>query len=82
LKTVISIPDVLFQAAEREARRRKVSRSRFYSMTVASYLKSIRARNIKKPLDAVYATEDSLLGPDPARLQSEELDRGVVIQDS
>jgi len=71
MKTAVSIPDALFQAAEREAERRKVSRSRFYSMAVASYLKSLRAKNVKKALDAVYATEDSTLDPALARLQKE-----------
>ena len=75
MKTAISIPDPLFQAAEREASRRKVSRSHFYSIAVASYLKSLRARNIKKALDAVYATENSALDPALGRLQSEALGR-------
>ncbi|HET9179950.1 MAG TPA: ChpI protein [Terriglobia bacterium] len=75
MKTTISIPDPLFQAAEREAARRRISRSRFYSMALASYLKSQRARNIKRALDAVYAGEDSALDPVLARLQSEAIDR-------
>jgi metal-responsive CopG/Arc/MetJ family transcriptional regulator len=75
MKTAISIPDPLFRAAEREAARRKVSRSRFYSMAVASYLKSQRARNVRKALDSVYASEDSSLDPALARLQSEALNR-------
>jgi hypothetical protein len=36
-------------------------------MAVASYLKSLRDRNVKKTLDAVYATEESVL----VRLQRE-----------
>jgi metal-responsive CopG/Arc/MetJ family transcriptional regulator len=75
MKTAVSIPDPLFRAAEREAARRKVSRSRFYSMAVASYLKSQRARDVKEALDFVYASEDSTLHPALARLQSEALDR-------
>lgn len=71
---MISIPDALFQAAERETVRRKVSRSRFYSLAVASYLESLRARNVKKALDAVYATEDSALDLALARLQSEAIE--------
>ena len=67
MKTPISIPDPLFRVAERQTARRGISRSRFYSMAVASYLKSLRDRNVKKALDAVYATEDSV----PARLQRE-----------
>ena len=75
MKTVISISDALFLAAEREAARRKVSRSRLYSLAVASYLKSLGAKNVQKALDAVYATEDSTLDPSLARLQSGALDR-------
>ena len=75
MTTAISIPDPLFQAAEREAARRRVSRSRFYSMAVASYLKSLRAANVKKALDAVYTSEDSALDSALTRLQSEALDR-------
>ena len=75
MKTAISIPDPLFQAAEREAARRKVSRSRFYAMAVDAYLKSQRASTIKKALDAVYNREDSTLDPALGCLQNEALSR-------
>lgn len=63
MKTAISIPDPLFRAAERAAKRQKVSRSRFYAKAVAAYLKSRREKGIKEALDAVYATEKSELDP-------------------
>jgi metal-responsive CopG/Arc/MetJ family transcriptional regulator len=63
MKTAISIPDLLFNAAERAAKRQKVSRSRFYAKAVAAYLKSEREKGIKEALDAVYAGEPS--EPDP-----------------
>jgi CO/xanthine dehydrogenase FAD-binding subunit len=63
MKTAISIPDPLFHAAERAAKRQKVSRSRFYAKAVAAYLKSQREKGIKKALDAVYASEPP--EPDP-----------------
>jgi len=75
MKTAISIPDPLFQAAERAAKRRKISRSRFYSMAVDAYLKSQQPGSIKKALDAVYANEDSTLNPVLDHLQSEALGR-------
>jgi metal-responsive CopG/Arc/MetJ family transcriptional regulator len=75
MKTAISIPDPLFRAAEREAARRKISRSRFYSMAIDAYLKSQRARRIRQVLDAVYAAEDSALDPGLDRMQSEALGR-------
>ncbi len=63
MKTAISIPDRLFRAAERAAKRQKVSRSCFYSQAVASYLKQQREKGIKDALDAVYAKESSELDP-------------------
>lgn len=63
MKTAISIPDPLFKAAERAARRQKVSRSRFYARAVAAYLKSHRDKDIKERLDAIYAAELSELDP-------------------
>ena len=63
VKTAISIPDPLFYAAERAAKRQKVSRSRFYAKAVAAYLKSQGEKGIKEALDAVYASEPS--EPDP-----------------
>lgn len=60
VKTVISIPDPLFHAAERAAKRQKISRSRFYAKAVAVYLKSQREKGIKEALDAVYTSEPEL----------------------
>jgi metal-responsive CopG/Arc/MetJ family transcriptional regulator len=70
MKTAISIPDPLFHAAERAAKRQKVSRSRFYAQAVEAYLKTQQAKGVKEALDAVYATEDSFLDPVIARIQS------------
>jgi metal-responsive CopG/Arc/MetJ family transcriptional regulator len=76
MKTAISIPDPLFHAAEGAAKREKVSRSRFYARAVEAYLKTQRAKEIKKALDAIYATEDSSLDPVIARMQSLSIGRG------
>jgi hypothetical protein len=63
MKTAISIPDPLFHAAERAAKRQKVSRSRFYAKAISAYLKSQREKGIKEALDAVYGSGPS--EPDP-----------------
>jgi metal-responsive CopG/Arc/MetJ family transcriptional regulator len=63
MRTAVSIPNVLFRAAERAAKRQKVSRSRFYGDALAAYLKLQREKGIKEALDAVYANEPS--EPDP-----------------
>jgi len=70
MKTAISIPDPLFKAAERAAKRQKISRSRFYSKAVAAYLKSQSDRQVTEALNTVYATEDSSLDPVIERMQS------------
>ena len=38
MKTAVSLPDELFQAAERHARRSRKSRSRLYADAIAEYL--------------------------------------------
>ena len=38
MKTAVSVPDELFQAAERHARRSSKSRSRLYTDAIAEYL--------------------------------------------
>ncbi len=75
MKTAISIPDPLFKAAERAAKRQKMSRSRFYSQALAAYLKASQDEEIKRRLNAVYATGDSSLDPAIARMQSLSIGR-------
>jgi len=75
MKTAISIPDPLFKAAERAAKRQKISRSRFYAQAVAAYLKSQSDKRVTEALNAVYATEDSSLDPVMARIQSLSIGR-------
>jgi antitoxin MazE6 len=75
MKTAISIPDPLFKAAERVAKRQKISRSRLYAKAVQEYLERRRSEGIKEALDEVYSTESSELDPVLARLQWEALGR-------
>jgi metal-responsive CopG/Arc/MetJ family transcriptional regulator len=66
MKTAVSIPDRIYHAAERAAKRQKVSRSRFYAQAVEAYLKTQQAQGITEALNAVYGTESSELDPDLA----------------
>ena len=76
MKTAISIPDRIFRAAERAAKRQKLSRSRFYAQAVEAYLKTQQSERVTEALNAVYGTESSELEPDLAaaasRLLAEE----------
>jgi len=75
MKTAVSIPDPIFDAAEEMAGRLGISRSRLYAEAIARFLKSRQRKGIKETLDAVYATEDSKLDPVIATLQSKVLSR-------
>jgi len=75
MKTAISIPDPLFKAAERAAKRQKVSRSRLYAKAIHEYLERRRSRGIKQALNEIYIKEPSELDPVLARLQSEAIGR-------
>jgi metal-responsive CopG/Arc/MetJ family transcriptional regulator len=76
MKTAISIPDAVFRAAERAARRLKLSRSELYSVAVASYVERHAARGVTETLDAVYAdAEASRLDPALAAAQAHILGR-------
>ena len=67
MKIAVSIPDRIFRAAERAAKRQKVSRSHFYAQAVEAYLnthlKTRQTKGVKEALDAVYGIESSELDP-------------------
>ena len=59
MKTAISIPDPIFQAAETLAHRLEMSRSQLYAEAVAEYIKFHKNQDVTKVLDRVYAVEDN-----------------------
>jgi len=61
MKTAISIPDSVFEAAEKFARRVGVSRSQLYTKAVKEYLKDHRNESVTKKLDEIYSEESSCL---------------------
>jgi len=67
MKTAISIPNEVFDAAEKTAKRLGVSRSELYSNAVKDYIESHVSENITSTLDALYSRENSSLD---ANLQS------------
>ena len=72
MKTAISIPDAVFEDAERLAKRRGWSRSELYANAVAEYVKGERFLGVRERLDAVYGENpaDSELDPTIERLQT------------
>ncbi len=76
MKTAISLPDAVFDAAEELAARLKISRSQLYAAAIESYLRSHRDEGITEALDRIYEEEPSELDPGLARLQSASLPAG------
>jgi metal-responsive CopG/Arc/MetJ family transcriptional regulator len=54
MKTTISIPDTIFEVAEKLARRLGISRSQLFSDAVEAFVKKSRYSGITEQLDAVY----------------------------
>jgi antitoxin MazE6 len=55
MKTAISMPDKLFEAADRLARRLGISRSELYQRAVERYLQQQSGDVVREALDKVYA---------------------------
>lgn len=71
MKTAISIPDPIFRAAERVAKRKGMSRSELYARAVEALVRAEDEREITAQLDRLYAREpsglDATLAGLPAR---------------
>lgn len=70
MKTAISIPDDVFDAAEELAARLGVNRSELYSRAVSEYLEEHLDRVVTDRLNELYDEEGSELDPTLARMQA------------
>jgi metal-responsive CopG/Arc/MetJ family transcriptional regulator len=75
MKTAISIPDNVFQSAEKLAQRLGKTRSQLYTQALNSYVEQNKEKGVQESLDKVYAAEDSRLSPSIKRLQSEAVSK-------
>lgn len=57
MKTTISIPDSIFEAADRLARRLGISRSELYAKAVSTYVERHRQEGITAALNKVYGAQ-------------------------
>ena len=64
MKTAISIPDELFEAADKMARKLKMSRSELYQQALTRFLQQHGADMVRESLDRVYAKKSNR-GLDP-----------------
>ena len=73
MKVAISLPDSLFEAAERLAKTLKKPRSQVYADAISEYVESHDKSAITEKLDAVYAKESSSVDQALHRAQLEAL---------
>lgn len=73
MKTAISIPDPIFQAAEGLAHRLGMSRSQLYAKAVAEYMNAHKNQNVTEILDEIYQDESSSLDDEIHSMQSQSL---------
>jgi len=57
MKVAVSVPDRVFEEADRVAKRLRVSRSRVYSQALEEFVKKHRETSVREALDAVYGRE-------------------------
>ena len=60
MKTAISIPDDVFEGAERTASALGLSRSELYATAVREFIERYRSADVTERLDRVYSEDDSL----------------------
>ncbi len=77
MKTAISIPDPIFEAAENLAARLGMSRSELYGNAINDYLKNNRYQNVTKILDEVYGANDSSVENEIHSMQIQSLPKDV-----
>ncbi len=73
MKTAISLPRDVYQAAEAAARREGMSRSRLYVEAIQLFLQSRGTRRITERLNEVYASTPSSVDPAFIVMQSASL---------
>ena len=58
MKVAISVPDPVFLAADKAAKRMRLPRSQFYARAVEAYLEQTSGQDITKRLNAVYGEDE------------------------
>jgi antitoxin MazE6 len=75
MKTAVSLPDPLFEAADQLAKRLGVSRSELYATAIEEYLRSHRNEGVTEALNRIYREEPSNLDPVISAIQAASLPR-------
>lgn len=73
MKTAVSLPDPVFEAAEQLAKRLGMSRSELYASAIAEFIQLHRGQGVTEILNRVYGEEESALDATLESLQSRSL---------
>jgi metal-responsive CopG/Arc/MetJ family transcriptional regulator len=74
MKVAISVPDSIFNAAERLAKQRHVPRSQLFAEALNEYVSRHGSEAITAKLNEVYASEDSAIEAPLAQAQLASID--------
>jgi len=77
MKTAISVPDQVFEAAEHLARDLGISRSELYSTAIARFLQQHDTSRITEKLDRLYSVQPSELDQEVQELQASSVPEGA-----
>ena len=73
MKVAVSLPDPLFNAAERLARQRHIARSQLFAEALEEYVSRHGPDAVTSKLNEVYAAEESALDEPLVRAQHSSL---------
>jgi metal-responsive CopG/Arc/MetJ family transcriptional regulator len=73
MKVAVSVPDQVFEEAERVSKRLRVSRSRLYAQALEEFVQKHQKKGVRAALDAVYEAEPSEIEAGLADLQAHAL---------
>ncbi len=73
MKTAISIPDPIFQAAENMAKRLGMSRSELFTVAMSKYMKENKYHNVTESLNKIYSQNINNLDTELLSMQLKSL---------
>ena len=74
MKVAVSVPDRIFEAAERLAKQRRVPRSQIFAEALAAYVETRESDAVTSKLNEIYAHEASIVDVGLMQAQSNSID--------
>ncbi len=73
MKVAVSVPDNIFEAADRLAKQRSVPRSQIFSEALAAYIESRGSEAVTSKLNEIYGKQPILVDPGLAQAQLDSI---------